>query len=114
EGSAAGEGREVLDGAVGDAGELVGGVEHQQGIVAAQVGRRDQGPVHWALPAPGPATPSRTAACPATSVPRTRTTSCCDAARLLPTYSGRIGSTRWPPSASTPTFPPRSPPRSST
>ena len=49
---AAAQGRQLLDGAVGDAGQLVGGVEHQQGIVAAQVRRRDQVPVHWAPPAP--------------------------------------------------------------
>ena len=72
--------RQLPDRPVGELGQLVGRVENQQGVVAAEVGRGDQVAVHFAA-----SMLKMTASWPSVSVSSTCTTSRWDVGRFLPT-----------------------------
>ncbi len=71
--------RELPDGPALDAGQFLGRVKDQDGVVTAQVPRRDQVSVHWSP------SPSSTESSPSISASWTRTFSRCAVGRFLPT-----------------------------
>src|SRR5205807_10418129 len=77
------QGGQLLDRAVGEAGQLLGGVEDEQGVVAGEVGGREQVAVH--LAASSSAGPSSTPSRPSVSSSSTWTVSRREVGMFLPT-----------------------------
>src|SRR5262249_59198124 len=84
---------QFLDGPGRRAGAFLGGVHHQERVLLVQGGSGDELAVHRFLPVTpprrgrvvSPTGSSSTASSPSVSVSRTRTTSCWEVGRFLPT-----------------------------
>src|SRR6202043_1073438 len=75
------QGGQLLDRAIGQAGQFLGGVEDEQRVAPAEIGRRDEMAFHDGRPS----SLIITASCASTSASKTCTTSRCEVGRFLPT-----------------------------
>src|SRR5690606_40838995 len=89
------EGGQLPDRAGLGLGHVLGGGEHGEGVLAAEVGDGDEVP-HARSPSPVPGRTMSTASCPSVSASWTWTRSVRAVGRFLPTWAARIVSSRWP------------------
>src|SRR5699024_4449798 len=95
------EGGQLADRAGLGLGHVLGGREDLEGLLAAEVRDRDEVPHARPSPVVRAGRTMSTASVPSVSVSWTCTRSLREVGRFLPTWSARIGSSRWPRSTST-------------